>query len=169
MHRFLILPLLASSLLAAALACDGGSSPETSDAEDAFAGSVPDRATADSSPAATADFDSVIAWADEIRQGIQPLAGQVGSDPAAARDRAVELYLTRQERIERAVGPGTGSAAELAESVHEAEARFHELMELLGETPPPDSTRVAASVAALDAGLAKVLEEIEPSDPRESR
>ena len=56
------------------------------------------------------------------------------------------------------MGPGTGSAPDLAESVHEAEARFHELMELLGETPPPDSTRVAASVQALDAGLAEVLD-----------
>ena len=65
--------------------------------------------------------------------------------------------------------PGTGSAPELAASVHEAEARFHKLMELLGETPPPDSTRVAASVEALDAGLAQVLEEIDAEEAEEPR
>ena len=160
MSRFSRSSLFAIPLLAAALACGG---------ERSSASSVDDGASAKGDHPATAGTDSVIAWAEEIRQGIEPLAGQIGSDPAAARDRAVELYVTRQERIERAVGPGTGSAAELAESVHEAEARFHELMELLGETPPPDSIRVAASVAALDAGLARVLEEVEASEPKESR
>ena len=168
MHRFPTPPLLAASMLAAALACGGGNSPETYDLEVASAESVPDRA-ADLSPAATAERDSVIEWAQEIRQGIASLAARVRADPEATRQRAVELYITRQERIEQTVGPGTGSPMALANAVHEAEARFHELMELLGETPPPDSTRVAASVAALDEGLAQVLEEVEASKPKESR
>lgn len=160
MSRFSRSSLFAIPFLAGALACGE---------ERSSASSVPDDASTDVDHPAAAGTDSVITWADEIRQGIEPLAGQVGSDPAGAQDRAVELYITRQERIERAVGPGTGSAAELAESVHEAEARFHELMELLGRTPPPDSTRVATSVAALDAGLVRVLEELEASDSKESR
>ena len=74
------------------------------------------------------------------------------------RDPAVELYDTRQERIEKAAGSGTGSPADLAESVHEAEARFHELMQLLGQSPPPDSAAVGSAVEALDARLAEVVE-----------
>ena len=79
------------------------------------------------------------------------------ADPDGARQRAVELYVTRQERIEQAAGPGTGSPADLAESVRVAEARFHELMQLLGETPPPDSAAVGGAVEALDARLAEVV------------
>jgi hypothetical protein len=112
-----------------------------------------------SGPAPTpAPADSVIAWATEIRDGIRPLAGQVGVDPEGARQRAVELYVTRQERIEQAAGPGTGSSADLAESVHEAEARFHELMQLLGESPPPDSAAVESAVEALEGRLAEVVD-----------
>lgn len=127
-------------------------------------------APADSTPAASAEApaagspapaDSVIAWATEIRQGIRPLPARVDEDPDGARQRAVELYVTRQERIEQAAGPGTGSPADLAESVHQAEARFHELMQLLGETPPPDSAAVESAVEALDARLAEVVELLE--------
>jgi hypothetical protein len=120
-----------------------------------------DSATApDASGAAPvpAPADSVIAWATEIRDGIRPLAGQVGGDPEGARQRAVELYVTRQERIEQAAGPGTGSPPDLAESVHEAEARFHELMQLLGESPPPDSAAVGSAIDALDGRLAEVID-----------
>jgi hypothetical protein len=103
-------------------------------------------------------IDSVIAWAEDIRSGIAPLAGRVGGDPEGARQRAVELYITRQERIEQTVGPGTGSGDALERSVHEAEARFHDLMQILGTTPPPDSTSVEAAVSALDRELIRVLD-----------
>lgn len=108
--------------------------------------------------AAAASGDSVIAWADDIRAGIAQLPGQVRIDPVAARQRAVELYVTRQERIEQTVGPGSGVAPELAAAVDDAESRFHELMQLLSETPPPDSTRVADAVRSLDAGIADVTD-----------
>lgn len=101
--------------------------------------------------------DSVPLWIREIREGIAPLAGQVGPDPEGARQRAVELYVTRQERIEQTVGRGAGSDSTLAASVLEAETRFHTLMQLLGSTPPPDSTRVAVAVADLDTELGRVL------------
>ena len=149
--------MLTIPFLAAAVACGGGSEPSARE------GSAGDPPGDTSSPAATAPAerapaDSVIAWAGEIREGIAPLAAQVGSDPDAARQRAVELYVTRQERIEQAAGPGTGSLAELGASVHEAEARFHELMQLLGESPPPDSNAVERTVQALDVRLAEVVD-----------
>lgn len=109
-------------------------------------------------PAGNHAADSVPGWIEDIRAGIEPLAGRVVSDPEGARQRAVELYVTRQERIEQSVGPGTGSDAALAESVHEAEARFHELMQILGTTPPPDSIEVGGAVSALDAELVRVLD-----------
>ena len=104
--------------------------------------------------------DDVAGWIGDIRTGIAPLPGRVGDDPEGARQRAVELYVTRQEQIEQAVGPGTASDAELAASVLEAEARFHELMQVLGTSPPPDSAGVAAAVSALDAELARVLDRV---------
>ena len=131
---------------------------------DQSAGTAEEAASGDSSAAATetqgvpppAPADSVIAWTAQIREGIRPLPVLVATDPEGARQRAVELYVTRQERIEQAAGPGTGSPADLAQSVHEAEARFHELMQLLGENPPPDSAAVGGAVEALDARLAEV-------------
>jgi hypothetical protein len=157
---FVIVPLLA-----AGLACSGGS-PDPSAEEGSPANAAEHPAPAVTTPA---PVDSVITWVGEIREGIEPLAQQVGTDPTAARQRAVELYATRQERIEQAVGPGTDSAEALAESVHEAEAGFHELMQVLGESPPPDSTRVAAAVEALDARLAEVLDLVEPVTAGEAR
>jgi hypothetical protein len=165
-NRCSFLPLLSLVMvpfLAAGLACSGGSEVQDNGSS----------ANATESPALAvtthAPVDSVTAWAGEIREGIEPLARQVGTNPTAARQRAVELYVTRQERIEQAVGPGTGSVEALAESVHEAEARFHELMQILGENPPPDSTRVALAVEALDARLAEVLHLVEPDAAGEAR
>ena len=116
-----------------------------------------DREPPEPDPAAQ-PVDSVIAWGEDIRSGIAPLAARVGGDPEGARQRAVELYITRQERIEQTVGPGTGSGAALEQAVHDAEARFHDLMQILGTTPPPDSTGVEAAVSALDRELIRVLE-----------
>jgi hypothetical protein len=150
------LPLPSAIVLLLAL---GACGREPSEAEPG-ATAAPDPAVAPSTSdePGTASVDSVIAWAEDIRAGISPLAGQVGGDPDGARQRAVELYVTRQERIEQTIGPGTGSGDALEESVHEAEARFHELMQLLGTTPPPDSASVDAAVSALDRELIRVLD-----------
>ena len=144
--------ILSIPLFVSALAC--ASEPAASDAADTPA----DASAPAPSPTEPASADSVVAWAEEIRAGIALLPGRVEEDPDGARQRAVDLYVTRQERIEQASGPGTGSPADLAESVDEAEARFHELMQLLGETPPPDSTVVRGAVQALDARLAQVVD-----------
>lgn len=143
------------ALLLLATACGGG--PDRGSATDEALGDSSTVAAAEAPGAAHAPADSVVAWATEIRAGIHPLPGRVAADPDGARQRAVELYVTRQERIEQAAGPGTGSPADLAESVRVAEARFHELMQLLGETPPPDSAAVGGAVEALDARLAEVI------------
>ncbi|HET6362840.1 MAG TPA: hypothetical protein VFH11_12410 [Gemmatimonadota bacterium] len=149
-------------ILVVAAACGGGPG-QSADADEAAppADSTPGAAAEAPGTARPAPADSVIAWATEIREGIRPLPARVDGDPDGARQRAVELYVTRQERIEQAAGPGTGAPADLAESVHEAEARFHELMQLLGETPPPDSAAVENAVEALDARLAEVVELLE--------
>lgn len=95
----------------------------------------------------------------DIRAGIAPLATEVGDAPEQARQRAVELYVTRQEEIERQWGEGgeLDPSPGLAEAVAEAERRFHRLMELLSAASPPDSASVAEATAALDEGLAEVL------------
>jgi hypothetical protein len=95
---------------------------------------------------------------DEIRTGIQRFPAEVATDPVAVRRRAVELYATRQEAIERAWGPG-GSArpdSTLAAAVLAAESSFHELLTLLNRSAAPDSMEVAEAVNALDARLAEV-------------
>ncbi|HJU87147.1 MAG TPA: hypothetical protein VJ788_07260 [Gemmatimonadota bacterium] len=159
LRSFPVMVLAATWGVLLAAACGG---PDRN-AETGDTASARDSAAAPEAAAtAPAPADSVIAWVNEIRDGIRPLPGRVGADPEGARQRAVELYVTRQERIEQAAGPGTGSPGNLAESVHEAEARFHELMQLLGETPPPDSAAVESAVEALDARLAEVVELLEP-------
>jgi hypothetical protein len=150
---FLLVSTAGALLLATACAGPDQGSDADERAAPGDSASAPEAAAA---APAQAPADSVIAWATEIRDGIRSLPGQVGADPEGARQRAVELYVTRQERIEQAAGPGTGSPADLAESVHEAEARFHELMQLLGESPPPDSAAVGSAVEALDGRLADV-------------
>lgn len=143
---------ITAALLATGLACAEPAPPP--------AGEEAPPIPADTASVVTAPtlLDSVPVWAGDIRAGIAPLPAQFEADPLAARQRAVELYVTRQERIEQTVGPGTGSDPQLAEAVHEAEARFHELMQLLDETPPPDSTRVAGAVRALDTRIGDVTD-----------
>jgi hypothetical protein len=148
LHSILTMPLLVSAI---ACASEPAENETAEPREPSVSDSVP-------SPAVHAPADSVVVWAAEIQAGIADLPIRVTDDPDGARQRAVELYVTRQERIEQASGPGTGAPADLAESVHQAEARFHELMQLLGETPPPDSTAVHGAVLALDARLAEVVD-----------
>ena len=94
--------LIAFCVLVALEGCEADPADRPPDPEDAPA------------PAFRADTlvraDSVPLWIQDIREGISPLAGRVGADPEGARQRAVELYVTRQERIEQTVGAGTGAA-----------------------------------------------------------
>lgn len=106
------------------------------------------------------------AWISDIREGLRGLPGAVGRDPAAAERSVTGLYLNRQEHIERYYGPGgsLGGGEDLAEAVREAEARFHDLMRLVGSSPPPDSAAVAEAVGRLEAQLDVVLERARAAD-----
>ena len=69
-------------------------------------------------------------------------------DAPAARKAVLDLYLTRQEYIEMYYGAGgqVGAPDAVDEIVDRSEARFHELMQLLGETPPPSAERVSRAI-----------------------
>ncbi len=100
-------------------------------------------------------------WVAEIRRGIADLPARAGAEPGEAQRRALDLYIGRQEYIELYYGPGgrLTSGEALGPAVKEAEARFHELMRMLGAAPAADSARVAAAVEALVAQLDRVVEE----------
>lgn len=115
-------------------------------------------------------------WVQDIREGVGALPAEAVRDLASARKRALDLYVTRQEYIEIYYGPGgriaPAAAAELGAAVMDAEARFHELLQLLNQSPAPDSAQVAAAVERLDAELARVLAEADsagaPESPRDT-
>lgn len=100
--------------------------------------------------------------AEQAGAGDQAATAESGN----ARQDVLNLYLTRQEYIEVYYGPG-GRLAPEAEQLHAAvetsEARFHELMQLLG-TDQADPARVEASVRALHAAHDRVLEEARAAD-----
>lgn len=99
-------------------------------------------------------------WVTDIRRGTADLPARAAVAPGEAQRQALELYIGRQEYIELYYGPGGRRAAgeALGAAVEEAEARFHELLQLLG-TPRPDPSRVSESVAALAAQLERVVVE----------
>ncbi|MFQ5680073.1 MAG: FTR1 family protein, partial [Gemmatimonadota bacterium] len=103
----------------------------------------------------------LVEWVEDIRTGLRDLPGALQQDPPAAGQRVTELYLSRQEYIERyygAGGPRQGGEA-LSRAVVDAESRFHDLMRIAGHQPPADSEAVARAVDALEAGLGTVLDE----------
>ncbi|MBI4539007.1 MAG: FTR1 family iron permease [Gemmatimonadetes bacterium] len=114
-------------------------------------------------------------WVTEIRQGFQGVLVRVGvQDLESARERALSLYITRQEYIELFYGPGgrllsPGDEA-LPAAVKDSEARFHELLQLLNASPAPNSAQAAAAVSAVEAEYRRVLREAEragvPLSPR---
>lgn len=113
---------------------------------------VASRASASENPASPGP------WIAEIRNSLRLLPAEVEADPVAARRRAVDLYVSRQEAIERAWGPGgtAGPDSALAAAVVEAEASFHRLLALLNDAERPDSSAVAQAVLELDDRLLEV-------------
>jgi len=96
-------------------------------------------------------------WVREIREGIRGLAEE---ERGAAQRRALELYVGRQEYLEMYFGPAgrISRGGALGSAVLEAEARFHDLLQLLGK-PAVERAEVEAAVAALDERLVRVVEE----------
>lgn len=141
----------------AMLGCGGGQAPgSAAGAEDEarVAGAAP-------MPIPGTPAGGLVDWVAEIRSGLQALPAQAATEPRAAQDRALELYVGRQEYIEIYYGPAgrLSGGGVLGTTVAEAETRFHELMQLLGQTPAPDSARVATAVDALEGQLERVLAE----------
>jgi hypothetical protein len=100
-------------------------------------------------------------WVQDIRSGTNDLAERFRQDPKEAEKTAVDLYVNRQEWLERywgTYGVLTQSVApELGQAVMDAEARFHELLTVLTGS---DATAVGVdeAVQALDRQLELVVE-----------
>lgn len=139
-------------LLFGLLACGGGQTPgrETGAGQEVASEIIPGTPPG-----------SLVEWIQDIRSGLEGLAGRLQEDPQGASQSVTELYLSRQEYIERYYGAGgsrAGSQA-LGRVVVEAESRFHDLMRIAGRNPPPDSQEVAEAVSSLVERLREVLDE----------
>lgn len=102
----------------------------------------------------------LVDWIDDIRATLAELPLD---SPAAARQKVLDVYIGRQEFIELYYGAGgrLGPRAELVAAVTEAEDRFHELMTVLGQDPPPAPDRIEGLVGELEAQLDVVLDAAE--------
>ena len=99
-------------------------------------------------------------WVEAIRAGTASLPDVASTDRSAAQRAALDLYISRQEYLEMYYGPGgrqPGPPA-LREAVLNAEARFHDLLQLLA-ADPVDPVAVREGMALLHAQLDKVLTE----------
>lgn len=76
------------------------------------------------------------------------------------RRQALDLYLTRQEYITAYYGRDgrTSTPEPVRAAVDRTEARFRDLMRLLGETPPPGARRLSEAVRALLTAYDDLLE-----------
>ncbi|HEX7090674.1 MAG TPA: hypothetical protein VF192_11110 [Longimicrobiales bacterium] len=155
-----LLRLSAAAVFLAGAACAPGSSDET--AADAQPAAAP---AADSGalipPAGEIPPGGLADWIEDVRKGLAALPARAAADPAAAQRLALDHYVGRQEYIEMFYGAnGRLTAGEtLGPAVMSAEEKFHDLMLLLGGSPPPDSARVQAAVDALFAEYDRVLQE----------
>lgn len=105
-------------------------------------------------------------WVADIRAGLEEVVAQAeAADFGSARDRALQLYIGRQEYIEIFYGAGGQLVSDedraLAAAVKDSEARFHALLQLLNERPEPSPDRVTAAVTAVRAEHERVLREAE--------
>lgn len=99
-------------------------------------------------------------WVDEVRSGVAGLPELASRDPAAAKNQALQLYVTRQEYIEIYYGSGGRAVrdAALAEAVTTAESRFHDLLRILNPASGGvDCAAVRPAVGALNDQYDRVL------------
>lgn len=106
-------------------------------------------------------------WVADIQAGLEGLSDKARADGKSAQKFAVDLYVGRQEWLERYWGTygllTQGVAPELGQAVMGAEARFHELLTVLtAETR--QSEKVDAAIAALRAQLGIVLTQAESAN-----
>ncbi len=114
-------------------------------------------------------------WVADIEQGLRGLPAGFASGGVPEEGwgrRVVDLYISRQEFIERYYGSGgiLGAEEALGAEVTEAESRFHTLLTLTGGAEEPDSATLAAAVSALLGQLEVVVRDAGsaglPLDPR---
>lgn len=148
--------MLAAALAIVGLAaCGAGGEEPAADA----VGEEPAPADAAARLPGTPD-GGLVDWVDDIRA---TLAALPADSPAVARQKVLDAYIGRQEYIELYYGAGgrLGPRAELVASVTEAETRFHELMQALGQDPPAARERIDELVRELEAQLDVVLDAAE--------
>jgi hypothetical protein len=106
-------------------------------------------------------------WVAEIQAGLEGLSDKARADGKAAQKFAVDLYVGRQEWLERYWGTygllTQGVAPELGQAVMDAETRFHELLTLL-TAEQREGARVDAAIAALRVQLGVVLRHAESAN-----
>jgi len=107
-------------------------------------------------------------WVAEIRTGLSALPELVPESLAAAQQRTVQLYVGRQEWLERYYGTAgmlvADTSATLPRAVMDAEARFHELLQLVTEGAPTREA-VRSAVGAVDAEFERVLKAARAESP----
>jgi hypothetical protein len=157
------LRLAAAALLVAATACapgDGDAAPGTAGAAPASEQSTEPAAAADTTVVAGTPEGGLERWIGEIRAGVDSLGDLAERDAAAAKNVALNLYVTRQEFIELYYGTTARAAkdAVLNEAVMTAEARFHDLLRVVNTPDGAIDTRLLReSAGAMDAQYDRVL------------
>ena len=154
-----LLRLSTAAILLAGSACSPGSPDQAA----GDAGAAPHASGSDALIPAPGQIPpgGLADWIQDVRRGLAGLPAQAAADPTAAQRVALDHYVGRQEYIEMFYGAnGRLTAGDaLGPAVTTAEARFHDLMLLLGGSPPPDSGRVRAAVDALLTAYDRVLQE----------
>ncbi|HKJ93463.1 MAG TPA: hypothetical protein VJ957_09850, partial [Longimicrobiales bacterium] len=124
--------------------------------------------TADSVTSAAAD--SLIAgtpvggladWVADVRQGLSGLATEAVANVSAAQQKALNLYLSRQEYIEMYYGAAgrLSHGGTLGEAVSAAEQQYHRLLQLLGGEGAVTRAQVQAALDTLSVRYRDVLSE----------
>ncbi|MBI4520893.1 MAG: FTR1 family iron permease [Gemmatimonadetes bacterium] len=142
-----------------------GDRPETSESQDrgSAAGGATGTAATGGVPGQPAG--GLRDWVGDVSRGFREVVAlaQAGDVPAA-RSRALDLYISRQEYIEIFYGAGgrlvAPTHAALATTVEDSETRFHELLQLVNASPV-DSAGLAAAMAAVEAQHQRVIAEAE--------
>ena len=112
-------------------------------------------------------------WVSEVAAAADSVVVLTGSDLKTAQQRAMMLYIERQEVIEQNYGPSgkLNAPAEVAEAVMESERRFHRVLALVNATDTTEIRgRIASVVDSLKAQHVEVVrlakEAGMPMDPR---
>ncbi len=145
------------ALLAAAFAaaCSGDSRPQT----------TPATPPAAERPVARIDGTpegGLVEWVADMQAGLDTVVVVAQRDRDAAQRVVLDVYVNRQEWLERYYGKygalQADTASALGTAVMDAEARFHTLLTLVA-SEGADSAAIATAVSSVRAELGRVLDE----------